>query len=106
MTTRLLTLLVTGLMSAAVAGARADGLALAQKNGCLACHAINQKVLGPAYQDVAAKYKGDSNALAKLSAKIKSGGSGVWGPVPMPPHPQLTDEERKTLVEWILSLKA
>jgi cytochrome c len=106
MTTRLLTLLLAGLLSAAVTGARADGLTLAQKNGCLACHAINQKVLGPAYKDVAAKYEHDSGALAKLTAKVKNGGSGVWGPVPMPPHPQLKDDELKTLVEWILSLKA
>lgn len=70
--------------------------ALAQKSGCLACHAVEKKVLGPSYKDVAAKYKGDKGAEAKLAAKVKAGGSGVWGPVPMPPHPQVKDEDIKT----------
>lgn len=79
--------------------------ALAQKNGCLACHSIDKKVLGPAYKDVAAKYKGDKTAEAKLIAKVKAGGSGVWGPIPMPANsPQVKDADIKTVVEWILSL--
>lgn len=107
MTTRFTALLAAaGLGLALNAAHAADGQALAQKNGCLSCHAINQKVLGPAYKDVAAKYEHDSGAVAKLMAKVKNGGSGAWGPVPMPPHPQLKDEELKTLVEWILSTKA
>ena len=79
--------------------------ALAQKSGCLACHSIDKKVLGPAYKDVAAKYKGDKTAEAKLVAKVKAGGSGVWGPMPMPANsPQVKDADIKTVVEWILSM--
>ena len=78
--------------------------ALAQKSGCLACHGVEKKVLGPSYKDVAAKYKSDKGAEAKLVAKVKAGGSGVWGPVPMPPHPQVKDEDIKTIVQWVLSL--
>lgn len=76
--------------------------ALAQKSGCLACHAIDHKILGPAYKDVAAKYKGQ-DVEAKLVAKVKAGGSGVWGPIPMPAHPQVKEEDIKTLVKWVLS---
>ena len=79
--------------------------ALAQKSGCLACHSVEKKVLGPAYKDVAAKYKGDKTAEARLVAKVKAGGSGVWGPMPMPPMgAQVKDPDIKTIVEWILSL--
>jgi cytochrome c551/c552 len=83
----------------------AAGQALMQKNGCGACHAVDKKIVGPAYQDVAAKYKGDAGALAKLSQKVKAGGAGVWGPVPMPPNPQVADGDIKALVSWILTLK-
>lgn len=79
--------------------------ALAQKSGCLACHSVDKKVLGPSYKDVAAKYKGDKSAEAKLVEKVKKGGSGVWGPMPMPANsPQVKDEDIKTIVQWILSL--
>lgn len=79
--------------------------ALAQKSGCLACHSVEKKILGPAYKDVAAKYKGDKTAEAKLIAKVKAGGSGVWGPMPMPANsPQVKDGDIKTIVEWVLSL--
>lgn len=79
--------------------------ALAQKSGCLACHSVEKKILGPAYKDVAAKYKGDKTAEAKLVAKVKAGGSGVWGPMPMPANsPQVKDADIKTVVEWVLSL--
>ena len=77
--------------------------ALAQKSGCLACHAVDHKILGPAYKDVAAKYKGQ-DVEAKLVEKVKKGGSGVWGPIPMPANsPQVKDEDIKTLVKWILT---
>jgi cytochrome c len=76
--------------------------ALAQKSGCLACHAVDQKILGPAYKDVAKKYKGQ-DVEAKLVAKVKAGGSGVWGPIPMPAHPQVKEEDIRTLVKWVLS---
>lgn len=83
----------------------ADASALAQKSGCLACHSIDKKVLGPAYKDVAAKYKGDKTAEAKLIAKVKAGGSGVWGPMPMPPNsPQVKDADITAIVQWVLSL--
>ena len=81
------------------------GEALMQKDGCAACHGIDKKIVGPAYVDVAAKYKGDAGAQAKLTQKIKAGGAGVWGPIPMPPNPQVPDDEIKALVSWILALK-
>jgi cytochrome c len=77
--------------------------ALAQKSGCLACHAVDHKILGPAYRDVAKKYKGQ-DVEAKLIAKVKAGGSGVWGPIPMPANsPQVKDEDIKILVKWVLA---
>jgi len=79
--------------------------AMMQKYGCAACHGVDKKIVGPAYVDVAAKYKGDANAAAKLVQKVKTGGAGVWGPVPMPPNPQVPDEDVKALVSWILMLK-
>ncbi len=78
--------------------------ALAQKSGCLACHAVQNKVVGPSYKEVAAKYKNDKGAEARLAAKIKAGGSGVWGPIPMPPHPQVKEDDIRTITQWILSL--
>ncbi len=79
--------------------------ALAKKYNCLACHAVDKKVIGPAYKDVAAKYKGDAGAEAKLIAKVKNGGSGTWGQIPMPPNSQVPDADIKSLVKWVLSLK-
>ena len=78
--------------------------ALMTKSGCVACHAVDKKVIGPAYKEVAAKYKGDKDAATKLAAKVKAGGQGVWGPVPMPPNAQVADADIKTLVAWILTL--
>jgi cytochrome c len=77
--------------------------ALAKKHNCTACHAIDKKLVGPAYKDVAAKYKGQ-NVAAKLQEKVKKGGQGVWGPVPMPPNAAVPDADVKTLVDWILKL--
>jgi cytochrome c len=79
--------------------------ALAKKYNCLTCHAVDKKVVGPSYQDVAAKYKGDAGAEAKLIAKVKNGGSGVWGQIPMPPNASVPDADIKTLVKWVLSQK-
>jgi cytochrome c len=79
--------------------------AMMQKDGCAACHSIDKKIVGPAYQDVAAKYKGDKTAAAKLADKVKKGGVGVWGQIPMPPNAQVSDGDIKDLVVWILSLK-
>lgn len=83
----------------------ADGMALAKSKNCLACHAVDKKLVGPAYKDVAAKYAGDAGAEAKLIEKVMKGGKGVWGPIPMPPNPQVSAAEAKTLVEWVLSQK-
>jgi cytochrome c len=105
-----LALLASGLALAggALGQAKVDAKAaeaLAQKSGCIACHNVDKKVIGPAYKDVAAKYKADKDADKKLAAKVKAGGSGVWGPVPMPPNAQVSDADIKTLVAWIVSLK-
>ncbi len=78
---------------------------LASKSGCLACHAVDKKIVGPSYKEVAAKYKGDKDAEAKLSEKVKKGGTGVWGQIPMPPNTQVSDADIHTLVKWILSQK-
>ena len=78
---------------------------LLKKNGCTACHAIDKKVIGPAYVDVANKYKGDAKAPAYLIDKVKKGGSGVWGPVPMPPNAAVSDADIKVMVTYILNLK-
>ena len=84
-------------------GAQANE-ALAKKNNCLACHAVDKKLVGPSYKDVAAKYKGVAGAEAKLIEKVKKGGGGVWGSMPMPPvNPQVKDEDIKSLVKWILA---
>ena len=79
--------------------------ALMKKDGCAACHAVDKKIVGPAYVDVAAKYKNDKNAVAMLSKKVKEGGTGVWGNIPMPANPQVNDAEAKQLVQWILTVK-
>jgi cytochrome c len=76
-----------------------------KKNGCAACHAEDKKILGPAYKDVAAKYHGDAKAAAMLEEKVKKGGSGVWGQIPMPPNSQVSDADIKTMVGLILALK-
>jgi len=83
----------------------ADALALAKKNGCLVCHAIDKKVVGPAWKDVAAKYRGDAGAEARLTDKIAKGGSGVWGSIAMPPNPRLSEADRQALARFVLSLK-
>lgn len=101
----LLAIVATGSMLVSVQVNAADESALAQKSGCLACHSIDKKVLGPSYKDVAAKYKGDKGAEAKLVAKVKAGGSGVWGPMPMPAMgAQVKEDDIKKMVAWILSL--
>ena len=78
---------------------------LAKKNACTAGHAIDKKLVGPAYKEVAKTYRDDKGAEAKLAEKVKKGGVGVWGQVPMPPNPAVKDEDVKTLVKWILALK-
>jgi cytochrome c len=93
-----------GAASASVAAAPASSpmAELAKAKGCMACHAVDRKLVGPGYQEVAAKYRGDGSAVAKLAAKVREGGSGTWGPVPMPPNPALAEADAKGLVQWIL----
>src|SRR3954471_17707225 len=97
-----LTLSMAGL--AAVLPAQAQEQ-LAQKHGCLACHAADKKLVGPAYKDVAAKYRGDAQAQAKLEESVKKGSTGKWGQVPMPPNAAVPDADVKALVKWVLSQK-
>lgn len=79
--------------------------ALFKKSNCMACHAVDQKRVGPALKDVAAKYSGDSGAADRLAKKIKAGGAGVWGQMPMPPQTQVSDADAKALAEYVLSIK-
>ncbi len=103
------TLMMVGMLVAtsfATQAAMADaGMDLAKAKNCLACHAVATKLVGPAYKDVAAKYAGQKDAEGKLAAKVMKGGSGVWGAVPMPANPQVTEAEAHTLVKWVLSQK-
>lgn len=92
-------LLGTGAHAADAAAAKA----LASKSACMACHAVDKKLVGPAFKDVAAKHKGQADALEKVAARIKSGGSGLYGPVPMPPQANLKDDELKLLAGWVLA---
>jgi cytochrome c len=78
---------------------------LAKARNCLACHSVDTKILGPAYKDVAARYANDPGAAARLSKKVREGGVGAWGKVPMPANPRVTEAEADSLVHWILSLK-
>lgn len=78
-------------------------LALAQKNACTACHSVDKKLVGPAYQDVAKKYAGQKDAATQLGESIRKGGSGKWGSIPMPAQPALSEADAKTLAEWVLS---
>ena len=97
-------LTVTCLMAASPAMANLD---LAKKNNCMSCHTVDKKLVGPAYADVAAKYKGDPNAAKMLTAKVKAGSKpgvpGVWGAVPMPPNPNVKDADMEILIKWILA---
>ena len=76
---------------------------LAKKHACLACHSVDKKLVGPAYKDVAAKYRGDPGAEAKLVEKVKKGSQGTWGQVPMPPNSSVPDADVRALVKWVLS---
>lgn len=94
--------IATALVLAAAASPALANLALAQKHACTACHAVDKKIVGPAYAEVAKKYAGQKDAAKALAASIKAGGSGKWGPVPMPPQAQLSDADVATLAAWIL----
>ena len=93
---------------AALAAISAPALAdqaLATAKNCMACHAVDKKLVGPAYKEVAAKYAGQKDAVDKLAVKIMKGGAGVWGPVPMPANPQVTEADAKKLAAWVLTIK-
>lgn len=90
---------------AALSGPALADQALATAKNCMACHAVDKKLVGPAYKDVARKYAGQKDAVDKLAVKIMKGGSGVWGPVPMPANAQVNEAEAKKLAAWVLSLK-
>jgi cytochrome c len=86
-----------------VGGPTFASMELAKQKNCLACHAVDKKLVGPSYKDVAAKYKNDKSAPAKLAKKVREGGVGAWGQVPMPANPQVSEQEAQTLVKWVLS---
>ena len=92
------------LLPSVVEAATTDAAPLAAKYNCSACHTVDKKLVGPSYKEIAAKYAGDSAALTKLEQKVKNGGSGAWGAIPMPPN-NVPDGDLKTLVEWILAQK-
>lgn len=95
-------LVATALAVPAAARANAD---LAKAKNCTACHAVDKKLIGPSYKDVAAKYATDKDAVARLARKVREGGVGAWGQIPMPANPQVTNDEALTLVRWILAAK-
>jgi cytochrome c len=101
----LLVLAALATASTAMSSAAWADQALATAKNCMACHALDKKLVGPAYKDVAAKYAGDKTAVDKLAAKIQKGGAGVWGPVPMPANTQVNDAEAKKLAAWVLTIK-
>jgi cytochrome c len=78
---------------------------IASSNGCLACHSVDKKVIGPGFKEIAAKYRADKGASANLAQKVKMGSKGAWGEVPMPPNAHVKDDEIKAVVNWILALK-
>jgi cytochrome c len=86
-------------------GAASADQALAQKNACMSCHGVDKKIVGPSFKDIAKKYAGDKSAHAMLVGKVKAGGKGVWGQVPMPPNPQVKAEDSDKIITWVLSLK-
>ncbi|MDD2712125.1 MAG: c-type cytochrome [Simplicispira sp.] len=97
--------LITLAMTLSVAAPALADQALATSKNCMACHAIDKKLVGPSYKEVAAKYAGQKDAVDKLSAKIIKGGSGVWGPVPMPANTQVNEADAKKLATWVLTQK-
>ena len=105
----LVTLLAAAAAATLAAGAHAAdakaGEALAKASGCLACHTVDKKLVGPSYQQIAERYRKDKGAEASLIQKVKAGGKGVWGDIPMPPNAHVKDADIKTMVQWILAVK-
>ena len=104
-----LTLIVAAAAALVTAGAHAADAkaaeALAKTSGCLACHTTDKKLVGPSYKEIADRYRKDKKAAANLAQKVKAGGKGVWGDIPMPPNAHVKDADIKTMVDWILSIK-
>jgi len=98
---RIVFAVVVGLVSCSAMA----NLDLAKQKNCMSCHSVDAKLVGPAYKDVAKRYAGQKDAEDKLVQKVMKGGSGVWGPMAMPPNTQVSEAEARTLVKWILSLK-
>jgi cytochrome c len=108
MKTIAITLVAAGCLLAAgpaAAVTEAEAMSIAQKNGCLACHQLDKKLVGPAWREVGKRYAGQADAEARLLVKVKKGGKDVWGPVPMPPNATVKDADIKTLVQFVLTLK-
>ena len=98
-----LALLGVGVRAAEQPGSTADAMSIARKNACMGCHAVDRKLVGPSFQQIAEKYKGDAQAPAKLALKVKNGGAGVWGAIPMPSHPAMNSTDIQTVVTWVLA---
>ena len=97
--------LITIAMTLAVAAPAMADQALATSKNCMACHAVDKKLVGPSYKDISKKYAGNAAAVAQLATKIQKGGSGVWGAIPMPANPGVNDADAKKLAQWVLSIK-
>ena len=95
---------VTEAVEEVAAATTVDAQTLATSSGCMGCHQLEAKVVGPAYKEVAAKYKDEAGALDMLIGKVKAGGVGTWGQIPMPPNAHVSEEDIRTIVEWVLSL--
>ena len=102
---RILSVLMPALMILAAPTAAQASLDMAKKNACMACHAVDKKLVGPSYKDVAAKYAGQKDAVDMLAGKIIKGSAGVWGPIPMPANAQVNEADAKKLATWVLSQK-
>jgi cytochrome c len=95
--------LVGAAASASSVAFAGDGAAVARANACMGCHAVDRRLVGPSFKDIAAKYKGDAGAQAKLEKKVRDGGSGVWGAIPMPSHPGMSAGDIRDVVAWVLA---
>ncbi|MSQ18988.1 MAG: c-type cytochrome [Betaproteobacteria bacterium] len=97
-------MVLLGVATALLAGPVLASEELLKKNACTACHAIDKKLVGPGYKEISAKYKGQKDVAAKLVGKVKKGGQGTWGPIPMPPNPNVSDADLNAMIKFILAL--
>ena len=98
-------IVASAVLAFSLAGAAHANEKLAQASGCMVCHGVDKKIIGPSYKDIAAKYRNDKGAAANLFKKVKGGSKGVWGEIPMPPNAHVKDDDINTLVKWILTQK-